>query len=93
MKKHYLVGYDISDPKRLARVAKVVTGFGSRVQYSFFHCLMSDRQKKRLKDLLNKVIHDGEDQIILLPVTERQLKEIEFLGFKINLEAEGVIIV
>jgi CRISPR-associated protein Cas2 len=93
MKRHYLVGYDISDPKRLAKVAKTVTGFGSRVQYSFFHCFLSNRQKNKLKSLLNKIIREGEDQIILLPVTEKQLKEMEFLGFKINLEAEGIIIV
>lgn len=93
MKRHYLVGYDISNPKRLAKVARIVTGFGSRVQFSFFHCLMSNRQKNKLKGLLKNVIHDGEDQVILLPITEKQLKEIEFLGFKINLEAEGIIIV
>lgn len=93
MRYHYLVGYDIADPKRLAKVAKIVTGFGSRIQYSFFHCFISKRQKAKLKDLLNKVILESEDQVLLMPVSETQIKEIEFLGFKINLEAEGIIIV
>lgn len=93
MKHNYLVGYDISDPKRLRQVARVIEGFGNRVQYSFFHCFLSQRQKKRMREMLAKVIREGEDQVIILPVTEKQLKEIEFLGYKINLLAEGIIIV
>lgn len=93
MKKHYLVGYDISDPKRLAKVARTVSGFGMRVQYSFFHCHLSNRQKRQMKTLLKRIIHDSEDQVMILPVTERQIKDIEFVGFKLNLEAEGIFIV
>ena len=93
MKKNYLVGYDISDHKRLAKVAKVMIGFGSRIQYSFFHCFLADKQKNRMKESLREIIKEGDDQIIILPVTERQLKEIEFVGFKINLHIEGIIIV
>ncbi|MBN1841086.1 MAG: CRISPR-associated endonuclease Cas2 [Deltaproteobacteria bacterium] len=93
MKRNYLVGYDISDQKRLAKVAKVMTEFGLRIQYSFFHCILADRQKKRMKERLTDIIKEGDDQIIILPVTERQLKEIEFVGFKINLHMEGIIIV
>ena len=93
MKRNYLVGYDIADQKRLAKVAKIMTEFGSRIQYSFFHCFLADRQKNRMKDRLRNIIKEGDDQIIILPVTERQLKEIEFVGFKINLYMEGIIIV
>ncbi len=74
-------------------MGKVVSGFGSRIQYSFFHCFLSERQKKKMKELLIKEIKDSEDQVIILPVTEKQLKDIEFLGYKINLEAQGIIIV
>jgi CRISPR-associated protein Cas2 len=93
MKRNYLVGYDISDQKRLAKVAKIMTEFGSRIQYSFFHCFLADRHKNRMKERLRDIIKEGDDQIIILPVTERQLKEIEFVGFKINLYMEGIIIV
>jgi CRISPR-associated protein Cas2 len=46
-----------------------------------------------MKKMLKKEIKEEEDQIIILPVTEKQLQEIEFLGYKVNLEAEGIIIV
>jgi CRISPR-associated protein Cas2 len=92
MKRHYLVGYDISDEKRLPKVAKVVSSFGNRIQYSFFHCCLSNKQKKALKERLKKVIKEENDQVIILPVTEKQLQEIDCLGYKVNLEAEGIII-
>ena len=93
MKRNYLVGYDISDEKRLAKIAKVMQGYGSRLQYSFFHCVLSERQKVKMKESLQKIVDDVEDQVIILPVTEAQLKDIEFIGFKTNLAAEGIIIV
>ncbi len=93
MKRNYLVGYDISDPKRLRKVANVVSGFGSRVQYSFFHCVLSKKQVEKMKNMLRKEIEDEEDQVLILPITEKQLQEMEFLGYKVNLEAEGIIII
>jgi len=93
MKRNYLVGYDISDQKRLPKVAKLMEEYGSRIQYSFFHCFLSDKQKAGMKERLKKLIQEDEDQVIILPVSEKQLKEIEFVGFKIQLEMEGVIIV
>ncbi|QTA81096.1 CRISPR-associated protein [Desulfonema limicola] len=93
MKKNYLIGYDISDEKRLKKVAKIVSRFGSRIQYSFYHCFISNTQKIRMKALLQKEIKEDEDQVILLPITVNQLKEMEFMGFKINLQNEGIIII
>lgn len=92
MKRNYLVGYDISDPKRLALVAKIMKEYGYRVQYSFFHCWISDVQKKRLIERVKKIIRENEDQIIILPVLESQLKDMEFIGLKTQVEIEGVII-
>ena len=93
MKRNFLVGYDISDEKRLAKIAKVMQGYGSRIQYSFFHCLLSERQIIKMKESLNKIVKETEDQVIILPVTPEQLKSVEFIGYKTNLETEGLIIV
>ncbi|QCQ22816.1 CRISPR-associated endonuclease Cas2 [Desulfoglaeba alkanexedens] len=92
MKRNYLVGYDISDPKRLQKVAKVMKEYGSRVQYSFFHCSLSTAQKKRMMDRIRTFIREDEDQVLILPVTETQLKEMEFIGLKSRLDMEGVLI-
>lgn len=93
MKRNYLVGYDIADPKRLRKVAKVMSAFGARIQYSFFHCYISNAQKKRLKERIKRIVDEDEDQVIILPVTEKQIQEMECIGFRIHLSADGIIII
>jgi CRISPR-associated protein Cas2 len=93
MKRDYLLGYDIAHPRRLARMGKLASGFGTRVQYSFYHCRLSERQKRQLLARAGKLIKDDEDQVLLMPVTEKQLREMECLGTKLHLEAEGIVIV
>jgi CRISPR-associated protein Cas2 len=45
----YLVSYDISDPKRLRKVARSLEGFGVRLQYSVFECPLDDLRLAKLK--------------------------------------------
>jgi CRISPR-associated protein Cas2 len=93
MKTNFLVGYDIADAKRLRKTAQTMQEFGYRVQYSFFHCFISNRQKKRLIERVSKIINKEEDQIIIIPITEKQLKEIESIGIKEDMRHHGIIIV
>ncbi|MFP4308545.1 MAG: CRISPR-associated endonuclease Cas2 [Desulfococcaceae bacterium] len=93
MKRDYLLGYDIANARRLAKMGKLASGFGRRVQYSFYHCRLSERQKKQLLARAGELIKEDEDQVLLMPVTEKQLREMECLGLKLNLEAEGIFIV
>src|ERR1019366_3494276 len=39
-----LVAYDISEPKRLVKVARVCEDFGVRVQYSIFECRLDEAE-------------------------------------------------
>ena len=64
--RRYIVTYDISDPKRLARVYRVMTGAGEHIQLSVFSCDLSDRQRERLILDLLAIIHGGEDQVLLI---------------------------
>ncbi len=93
MKTNYLVGYDIADAKRLRKTATIMQEYGYRVQYSFFHCLISKKQKKSLIDRVSKIINNEEDQLIIIPITEKQLKEIECIGIKDDMTHHGIIIV
>jgi len=45
----YLVSYDIVDDKRRSKLAKVLQGYGNRVQYSVFECRLSKSQAKELE--------------------------------------------
>lgn len=83
MRHAYLVTYDISDPKRLRTVYKLMLGWGEHVQLSVFHCELSARELVELKDALTKVIDASEDQVLfgLLGLAEgRARSAVESLG-------------
>ena len=47
-----VVSYDISDDKRRRKVAKIMEGYGYRVQYSVFEC---DLEPKKLVELMRRL--------------------------------------
>ncbi len=71
----YLVSYDVRDPKRLRRAAKLVEGFGHRLQYSVFRCWMSGRSAQELRWKLTELL-EPEDDVLLIPLCSRCVKGI-----------------
>ena len=65
-RQRYLVSYDIADPKRLRKVAEVVEGFGSRLQYSVFECPLDPMRLAQLKSALAGEINCDEDQVLFV---------------------------
>ena len=61
-----LVSYDISDDKRRAKVCEALLGWGKRLQYSVYECVVSDRQLVGLMAELQDLIDHTEDQILLI---------------------------
>ena len=59
----YLIAYDISDPRRLRRVAKLLNRFGVRIQKSVFACDIDDRRYGDLKRRLREYRHEGDSII------------------------------
>ena len=62
----YLVSYDVSDPKRLRRIARIMEGFGTRLQYSVFECPLDDIRLAELKSRLQPVMNHNEDQVLFV---------------------------
>ncbi|HZW34218.1 MAG TPA: CRISPR-associated endonuclease Cas2, partial [Isosphaeraceae bacterium] len=60
----YLVAYDISDPKRLRRVARTCEDFGLRRQFSVFFCRLAALDLVKLKSRLYDVINLDQDQVL-----------------------------
>ena len=54
--KWWLVSYDVRDPARLRRAAKILEGTGQRMQYSVFRCWMNPTQMQRLRWELTEVL-------------------------------------
>lgn len=70
-----LVAYDISDPKRLARVARVCEDFGVRVQYSIFECRLEETEFTEFWLRLLGQIDEEEDRVVAYKIDARCAKE------------------
>lgn len=63
----HLVCYDIRDDARLRKVAKLLEGYGERLQYSVFRCRLTSREQERLRWELTKVTA-REDAWLIVPL-------------------------
>jgi len=75
-----VVAYDITDPKRLAKVASVCEDFGVRVQYSIFECHLDQDGFNDLWLKLLELIDEDEDRIVAYKLDARSAREIETAG-------------
>lgn len=76
----YIVAYDISDPKRLRRVAKCCEDFGYRKQKSVFLCRVSATDMVKLRTRLYDIVDLSLDQVLFIPLCAKCLHGIEALG-------------
>ncbi len=82
-RKQYLISYDISDPKRLRQVARIMEGYGYRVQLSVFQCLLDDLRLEQFKAEIVPVINSEEDQVLIVclgPDTEQTFRRFDSIG-------------
>lgn len=76
----WLVCYDISDPKRLRRVARTCEDFGFRKQLSVFLVRLGATDFVRLRNRLYDLIKRDEDQVLLIPLFGKCVNAIEAIG-------------
>lgn len=70
MKHWHLICYDIRDPKRLRKVARMLEGHGTRVQYSVFRVRLDRLALEKLHWELNQILAD-EDDLLVIPLCPR----------------------
>ena len=76
----YLVAYDISDPKRLRKVALACEDYGRRRQLSVFLCRLSATDFVKLRTRLYDIINLHEDQVLFIPLCGKCVTQIEAIG-------------
>lgn len=76
----YIVAYDISDPKRLRKVATACEDYGTRKQFSVFLCRLSATDFVRLRSRLYDLINLEKDQVLFIPLCGKCVQQIEALG-------------
>lgn len=70
-----VVAYDISDTKRLARVARICEDYGMRVQYSVFECRLDEAEFADFWLKLLLEIDETEDRMVAYKIDARSAKE------------------
>jgi len=70
-----VVAYDISDPKRLARVARVCERYGVRVQYSVFECRLKEEEFTEFWLELLGEIDEEKDRLVAYKIDARCARE------------------
>ncbi|MEI6065221.1 MAG: CRISPR-associated endonuclease Cas2 [Pseudanabaena sp. ELA748] len=76
----YVVIYDISDDKRRRRVFNLLEGYGQRVQFSAFECVLNDRKFEELRSRLIKVVKMNEDSVRFYPISKHTLGQVIVWG-------------
>jgi CRISPR-associated protein Cas2 len=96
MRNRYLVCYDVSDPKRLARTYKKMNGFGVPAQYSVFICDLSPKERVMLEAALTEILNLNEDRVLIVdtgPTEGRGQDSFKTLGNALPLPSRGSVIV
>jgi CRISPR-associated protein Cas2 len=76
----YVVAYDIPCDKRRKKVSDLLEGYGKRVQYSVFECILSEAQYRELRRRLRKPVKLSEDSVRFYPLSRHTLDQIEIWG-------------
>jgi CRISPR-associated protein Cas2 len=77
--KNRLVLYDIRDPKRLAKVAKIMENYGFRVQKSVFEVICNDSTLEKLRTDIRNTIEEV-DFVAYFELCEKDWQKIEKYG-------------
>ncbi len=80
MKKFFVVCYDIVDDRKRQRIAKIMEGYGKRVQKSVFECYLTDSEFEEMKRKVEKEMDMTQDSVNFYFLCERCVKAIKKSG-------------
>jgi len=77
---YVVISYGITDDNRRNRIAKLLKGFGVRVQYSVFEAYLSPGKLSELKSRLKAEIEPKKDSVLFYFLCENCLNKKERWG-------------
>lgn len=80
-----LIIYDISNDKRLRKVATACEDFGVRVQFSVFECWLEQEEFEQLWNRLADLINPDEDRIASYTLDKSAIQKRRCLGVEMEL--------
>lgn len=90
-----LIAYDVPNDRRRTRLAKVLEGYGDRVQFSVFVVDCSPARMRRLKDAVSDVILNAEDSVLFCDLgLTKQVEDTRFtyIGQSREITPDGPLI-
>lgn len=84
-----IVAYDIADPRRLTKIAKIMLDYGRRVQKSIFEVSVSEAAFREMKTRIERTIVCEVDGVKYFPLCERCAGTVEIIGQGIYIDPDA----
>lgn len=88
-----IVAYDIANPRRLARIAKIMKDYGKRVQKSVFEVDLTENRFEEMKRRAERTMNLGEDGVKYYPLCERCSDILVVLGRCAPAGGDGLVLI
>ena len=75
-----IVAYDIADPRRLNKVAKIIKDYGVRVQKSIFEVDVAAGRFKEMKARIDDLIEASKNGVKYFPLCEKCAGTVKIIG-------------
>lgn len=76
----YVIAYDIPDDARRVKLARLLDGYGDRVQYSVFEALVEENDLPELKERVAGLIDPKTDRVRMYFICGACATKIEDIG-------------
>jgi CRISPR-associated protein Cas2 len=84
----YIIAYDVSDDRRRTLIARRLSSYGQRIQFSVFLVDVRPARIVRLRGMLEQILIPAEDSVLICELGPRERAvtlRMEFLGRQPNL--------
>ena len=76
----YIIAYDIENDRTRNKIAKILEGYGIRVQKSVFECKLTKRELSTLEKKFNELINTKTDSVLIQFLCEKCYAKRHFIG-------------
>lgn len=76
----YVIAYDTPSDRRRRRLARLLEGYGVRVQDSLFECWLDGRQKAGLVRRLRRELDEAVDKVRIYTLCGRDVADVLWAG-------------
>lgn len=80
---YFIVAYDVSNDNRRVKIAKLLSDYGMRTQYSVFECYLKAEDLSQLREKAAALLKDKTDAVYCFPLCEACRRKIVRIGKKV----------